>query len=61
LELLLKLSQKLGVTTNYLLTGRETTQADATSAIRAIREEPGLSAAARRHLIGVLNEFRSTS
>lgn len=58
LELLLKLSQRLGVTTDYLFTGRETAQADATSAIRA---QPGLSAAAKRHLIGVLNELRSTS
>lgn len=54
-ETLLKLSQKLGVTTDYLLTGREMNPFDATGAIRA---EPDISAAAKRHLIGMLNELR---
>lgn len=55
-QTLLKLSQRLGVTTDYLLTGQETAPLDATGAIRA---EPGISAAAKRHLIGVLSELRS--
>jgi transcriptional regulator with XRE-family HTH domain len=56
-ETLLKLSRTLGVTTDYLLTGRETTPLGATGAIRA---EPDISPIAKRHLIGVLNELRST-
>lgn len=56
-ETLLKLSQKLGVTTDYLLTGQERAPLDATGAIRA---EPGISSTAKRHLIGVLNELRTT-
>ena len=55
-ETLLRLSQTLGVTTDYLLTGRETAPLDATGAIRAV---PNVSAAAKRHLIGVLNELRT--
>lgn len=55
---LLKLSQTLGVSTDYLLTGRETVPLDATGAIRAERH---ISAAAKRHLIGVLTELRSTA
>jgi transcriptional regulator with XRE-family HTH domain len=53
---LLKLSQTLGVTTDYLLTGRETALLDAAGAIRA---ESDISATAKRHLIGVLNELRA--
>jgi transcriptional regulator with XRE-family HTH domain len=55
-QTLLKLSQTLGVTTDYLLTGRERAPLDATGAIRA---EPKISPAAKRHLIGVLNELRA--
>jgi transcriptional regulator with XRE-family HTH domain len=54
LETLLKLSRTLGVTADYLLTGRDTAPLDATGAIRAV---PDVSAAAKRHLIGVLNEL----
>lgn len=53
---LLKLSQTLGVTTDYLLTGCETAPLDATGAIRA---EPDISATSKRLLIGVLNELRT--
>ena len=56
LEMLLKLSERLGVTTDYLLTGRERTPLDATGALRAV---PDISALAKRHLIGVLNELRA--
>jgi transcriptional regulator with XRE-family HTH domain len=55
-ETLLRLSQTLGVTADYLLTGCETAPLDATGAIRA---EPDISAVAKRHLIGVLNELRT--
>jgi transcriptional regulator with XRE-family HTH domain len=55
-ETLLKLSQTLGVSTDYLLTGRETAPLDAAGAIRA---EPDITPTAKRHLIGVLNELRA--
>jgi transcriptional regulator with XRE-family HTH domain len=55
-ETLLKLSQTLGVTTDYLLTGHQTAPLDAAGAIRA---EPDISPTAKRHLIGVLNELRA--
>jgi transcriptional regulator with XRE-family HTH domain len=55
-ETLLKLSERLGVTTDYLLTGRETTPLDAAGAIRAV---PDINATAKRHLIGVLNALRA--
>jgi transcriptional regulator with XRE-family HTH domain len=57
-ETLLRLSRALGVTTDYLLTGRDIAPLDMTGAIRA---EPGISPTAKRHLIGVLNELRATS
>jgi len=56
LDVLLNLSRRLGVTTDYLLTGHEMTPLDAAGAIRA---EPHLNPIAKRHLIGVLNELRS--
>jgi transcriptional regulator with XRE-family HTH domain len=55
-QTLLRLGQRLGVTTDYLLTGRETAPLDATGAIRS---EPGISATAKRHLIGLLDELRA--
>lgn len=55
-ETLLKLSQTLGVTTDYLLTGQEIAPLDARGAIRA---QPDISAIAKRHLIGLLNELRA--
>lgn len=55
-QTLLTLSRTLGVTTDYLLTGRDAAPLDATGAIRA---EPDISPAAKRHLIGVLNELRT--
>jgi transcriptional regulator with XRE-family HTH domain len=58
LDLVVGLSRKLGVTTDYLLTGQEKAPLDAIGAIRA---EPLLSSTAKRHLIGVLNELRSTA
>ena len=58
LEMLLKLSRKLGVSTDYLLTGQQTTPPDAAGAIRS---EPGISATAKRHLVGIVEELRSMS
>jgi transcriptional regulator with XRE-family HTH domain len=56
LEMLLKLSRKLGVSTDYLLTGQQTTPLDAAGAIRAA---PDISASAKRHLVGIVEELRS--
>jgi transcriptional regulator with XRE-family HTH domain len=56
LEVLLALSKALGVSINYLLTGRETMKFDATGAIRA---ERNITPAAKRHLIGLLGELRT--
>jgi transcriptional regulator with XRE-family HTH domain len=55
LDKLLPLSRALGVSTDYLLTGKELAPLDATGAIRS---EPGISATAKKHLIGVLEELR---
>jgi transcriptional regulator with XRE-family HTH domain len=57
-QTLLKLGQRLGVTADYLLTGRETMLLDASGAIRAA---PDISATAKRHLIGMLDELRRTN
>lgn len=54
LELLVKLSGKLGMSTDYLLTGRETAPLDIAGAIRGERR---LSPAAKRHLIGIVSEL----
>jgi transcriptional regulator with XRE-family HTH domain len=56
LEVLLSLSMALGVSINYLLTGREVGKFDATGAIRAERD---ITASAKRHLIGLLDELRT--
>jgi hypothetical protein len=55
-QTLLRLSRTLGVTTDYLLNGREIAPLDATGAIRS---EHGVSATAKRHLIGLLSELRT--
>lgn len=56
LKMLVSLSNRLGVSTDYLLTGQERAPLDAAGAIRA---EPGISTAAKRHLVGVLSELRT--
>jgi transcriptional regulator with XRE-family HTH domain len=58
LELLVRLSRRLGVSTDYLLTGHETTPADITGAIRG---DQRLSPAAKRHLIGIIGELQSAT
>jgi transcriptional regulator with XRE-family HTH domain len=55
LELVVKLSRRLGVTADYLLTGEQEPAFDAAGAVRS---EPCLSAAAKRHLIGLIEELR---
>jgi len=56
LEMLLKLSRKLGVSADYLLTGKQQTPLDAAGAIRA---DPHISTNAKRHLVGILEELRT--
>ena len=58
LELLLSLSRTLGVSTDYLLTGRETAPVDIRGAIRA---QPGLSPVAKRSLIQLVGELAKPS
>ena len=57
LEMLLRVSRKLGVSTDYLLTGQQTAPPDAAGAIRA---ETDISASAKRHLIGLLEDLRTS-
>ncbi len=58
LDLLVKLSHRLGVSTDHLLTGQDAATTDITGAIRG---EPRLSPAVKRHLIGLVNELRGAS
>jgi transcriptional regulator with XRE-family HTH domain len=55
LELLVRLSRKLGVSTDYLLTGHETAPLGITGAVRGDKR---LSPAAKRHLIGIVSELQ---
>jgi transcriptional regulator with XRE-family HTH domain len=58
LDLLVRLSRRLGVSTDYLLTGRETTPLAIAGAIRG---DQHLTAAAKRHLIGIISELRGAT
>ena len=58
LKTVLGLSRMLGVSTDYLLTGQQTTPPDVAGAIRAA---PDISATAKRHLVGIVQELRRTS
>jgi transcriptional regulator with XRE-family HTH domain len=58
IETLLKISERLGVTTDYLLTGHEQ---NPLSAAGAIRSEPNISPDTKKHLIALLEELRITS
>jgi transcriptional regulator with XRE-family HTH domain len=58
LETVLSLSRILGVTTDYLLTGQDPALPDVVGAIRAA---PDISTTAKRHLVGIVQELRSTS
>jgi len=55
LELIVKLSKRLGVTTDYLLAGDDRPGVDLVGAIRGDRR---LSAQAKRHLIGLVDELQ---
>lgn len=57
LELLVKLARTLGVSTDYLLTGSETTSLGIAG---AVRKDDALSAAAKRHLLGLVAELGGT-
>lgn len=57
LDLLLRLSRCLGVSTDYLLTGKET---PALGIAGSIRSDHALSAAAKRHLLGLIAELGGT-
>jgi hypothetical protein len=54
----LGLSRILGVSTDYLITGQESSPPDVAGAIRAA---PDISATAKRHLVGIVQALRSTS
>lgn len=56
LQLLVRLHQALGVSTDYLLTGRESPPV---SVAGAIRSQPDLTASAKRTLIDMVSELRS--
>lgn len=56
LDLLIELSRRLGVSTDYLLTGEDVAPLGITG---AIRRDDQLSAAAKRHLLGIINELRA--
>jgi transcriptional regulator with XRE-family HTH domain len=57
-ETVLGLSRILGVSTDFLLTGQETSPPDVVGAIRAA---PDISATAKRHLVGIVQDLRNTS
>ncbi len=58
LEMLVKLSDRLGVSVDYLLSGHEQRPLDPAGAIRS---EPLLGKTAKRHLVGLLEELRTHS
>jgi transcriptional regulator with XRE-family HTH domain len=57
LEMVVSLSNRLGVSTDYLLTGHERAPLGAAGAIRA---EPGISTDAKRHLVGMVEALRAS-
>jgi len=58
LDLLVRLSGRLGVSTDYLLTGQKTTTPGIDGAIRGDQRS---SAPAKRHLIGIISELRGAA
>lgn len=58
LDVLVKLGLALGVSTDFLLTGKETLPFDAAGAIRAQRD---ITAARKRLLLDLLDELRTTA
>jgi transcriptional regulator with XRE-family HTH domain len=55
LELVVRLSAALGVTTDFLLTGKDRPALDVKGAIRSV---PDMSPAAKRLLVGLVGELR---
>ena len=55
LELLVRLGRRLGVSTDYLLTGHETAPPDIMGAIRG---DQRLNPSVKRHLIGLVSELQ---
>ena len=55
LELLVRPARKLGTISDWLLTGEGTAKLDSREAIRG---EAELSASAKRHVIGLIEELR---
>jgi transcriptional regulator with XRE-family HTH domain len=55
LELLVKLSRRLGVSTDYLLTGDDYLVVDL---VGAIRSDTRLTTAVKKHLVGLIDELR---
>jgi transcriptional regulator with XRE-family HTH domain len=55
LELVVRLSRRLGVTADYLLAGDDRPAVDVVGAIRGAE---GLSAQAKKHLIGLIGELK---
>src|SRR5256885_17146151 len=53
-DLVVKLSQRLGVTADYLLSGNDRPAVDVVGAIRGTQ---GLSAQSKKHLIGLIGEL----
>ncbi len=58
LDLLVRLSRHLGVSTDYLLTGHQAAPVDVSGAIRG---DQRLSATAKRHLIGIISELHDAA
>jgi len=58
LELLVGLHRVLGVSTDYLLTGRDPAPVDISGAVRS---QPNLSPAAKRSIILIINELSNRS
>lgn len=58
LDLLVRLSRRLGVSTDYLLTGHETAQLGIAGAIRG---DQRLSPTVKRHLIGIVSELQGAA
>ncbi len=58
LDLLIRLSRRLGVSTDYLLTGQETAPLGIAGAIRGDKR---LNATAKRHLIGIISELHGVN
>lgn len=58
LDLLARLSSVLGASTDYILTGERGPTADV---VGAIRGDEMLSQAAKKHLLGLIDELRRTT